>query len=266
METTGNGEKKSRIRSPNFPALTLQKSLDLARILFDTHSRHAVPLEVIAKDWGVSAKSSYIAQHIAALSAYGLIDVEGTKEDRKLKVSDLAFNIFIDKRPDSRDRASLIREAALKPDIFQKICAEYVEGLPVDHLLEYQLVKEYEFNPKTVSEFISILRSTMDYAKVYECGNIEADIKPKEEQKTMPASKISTKGTETIHGAAYIPTPDEREIANYPVGQGLKARIVISGNAPITMKSIEKLIKLLELNKEDLPDSITQGADDPTDN
>jgi hypothetical protein len=46
----------------------------------------------------------------------------------------------------------------------------------------------------------------------------------------------------------------EREIANYPVGRGLKARIFISGASPVTIKSIEKLIKLLELNKEDLPE------------
>ena len=49
---------------------------------------------------------------------------------------------------------------------------------------------------------------------------------------------------------------NEREIANYPVGRGLKARILFSGETPITSESIDKLIKLLELNKEDLPDVI----------
>jgi hypothetical protein len=48
---------------------------------------------------------------------------------------------------------------------------------------------------------------------------------------------------------------NEREIANYPVGKGLKARILFSGERPITEESIEKLIKLLELNKNDLPEA-----------
>ena len=240
METTGNGEKKSRIRSPNFPALALEKSLDLARILFDNHARHAVPLEVVAKDWGLSAKSSYIAQHIAALSAYGLITVEGSKEGRKVTVSDLAFNIFIDKRPDSQDRARLIREAALKPDIFSKLRAEYDEEPPKDHLLEYTLVKEYDFNPKTVHEFINIFRSTIDYAKVYEYGKIEADITREEDLKMLSASqKTAATGGVIVGGSASTAhsTMDMlREMAGQPITSIMEIPIPIPPDKMITIR------------------------------
>ena len=205
METLSNGETKTRDRSPNYPSLTLEKSLDLAKILFSTHGRHAVPLEVVAKDWNVSPKSSYISQHIAALSAYGLIDVEGSKEERKLTISDMAFNIFIDRRPDSQERDALIREAAVKPYMFKRICDDYPDGLPAEHLLDYELVKTHRFNQNAVKDFINVFRKTMDYAKVYECDKIEADIKRTEDTQMIPASQKTTlTGGAVIGGAASI--------------------------------------------------------------
>jgi antitoxin component HigA of HigAB toxin-antitoxin module len=265
MELHNGIEKKSRHRSPNYPSITLQKGMELAKTLFEVHGRHAAPLEVAARDWGVSATSSYTAQQVAALAAYGLVDVEGTKEAKRVKVSDLAFNIFIDRRPDSRDRCALIKEAALRPDIFRKLYDAYPDRLPVDHALEYELVKEYKFNPKSVLDFISILRATLDFAKVYEPDILEAELFPNEEGKMIAAPDKTP-----VKEAIPLPVDpirikmsmDEREIANYPIGQGLKARILISGKSPLTQKAIEKLVALLNLNKEDLQDLPEVGDDE----
>ena len=70
-------------------------------------------------------------------------------------------------------------------------------------------------------------------------------------------SKISREIPRGIPGVHISPgIAKKREIANYPVGPGLKARIIFSGESLITTESIEKLIKLLDLNKKDLPEKI----------
>jgi hypothetical protein len=157
-----------------------------------------------------------------------------------------------------------MKEAALKPEIFRKLYDVYPEKLPADHALDYELKKDHKFNPNSVHDFIGILKATFDFAKVYEHDISEAEIIPAEEKKMIAASdKIPVKETAPIGKAGFVLVAGDREIANYPVLPGLKARILMSGKTPVTGKAIEKLIALLGLNKEDLAESDC-GEDQPS--
>jgi hypothetical protein len=245
-------DKKTRVRSPNYPFLTLEKGIEFVKGIYEHHNRYSVATEVAAKDMGVSPKGSYLAQHLAALSQYGLIDLEGETGSRKIKISDLAFKIMVDQRPDSEERDGLIKEAALKPTTFRKIFDAYPSGLPADSAIEYKLKAELAFNPKSVGDFISNFKSTMDYAKVYKSGIMGQEKTPIKEPDMNATDKVQVKDVPNVRISPPPITLDEREIANYPVGPGRRARIFFSGGSP-TVESIEKLIKLLELNKEDFP-------------
>jgi len=97
--------KPKRLRSPNFPVLSLEKCLSLTQTLLDKYARHPTPLEIFMKALGyTTTKSSTGMQTLAALSAYGLINVEGTGINRKIKVSDLAFRILKIGRASCRER------------------------------------------------------------------------------------------------------------------------------------------------------------------
>lgn len=266
-----NNEKKKRVRSPNYPIFPIEKAIELANALFKSQARYQVPAEVAAKDWNISPKSSYLSQHVAAMSSYKLIDIEGEKDSRKVKISDLAFKIIIDTRPDSEDRKFLIAEAALNPAIFRNIYEKYPSGLPSDHALRYDLLTEYKFNPDSVDDFIKIMKQTFDFANIYKSGIIGDKNKPTEEPDIMQSDKTIIKEAASAKAAfpsfiAQGSASSEREIANYPVGRGLKARILISGASSVTGDAIEKLIKLLELNKEDLPEIIPDEKSEQTEN
>jgi hypothetical protein len=248
METQNGVAKKSRLRSPNYPALNLQKSLELAKKLFDVHGRRPIPLGVAAQDWGVAPTSNYTAQHLAAITAFGLVGIEGSKDERKLTISDLAYNIFIDNRPDSRDRSALIAKAALNPDIFAKLYDKYFEKLPPDHALEYELVKEHKFNPNSVHNFIKIFKESLGFAKVYESDIVEAENHPIEEGKMIPASdKIPVNEALPIQAPRSNVVLGEREFANFPISPEHNARILISGEFPVPEEAMKKLIKFLAL-------------------
>jgi len=242
------GQKK-RIRSPNYPSLPLQKSLELVEALLKEHNRYFVVLEVAGKCWDISAKSSYIAQHIAALTAYGLIDSEGEKGSKKIKVSDLAFKILMDKRPDSEEREVLTKEAALKPNMFKKIYENYPTIFPAGATLDYELKTKYGFNPASVTDFIDIFKQTFDFAKVYKSAIMgEEKIPIKEAEMLLTTDKTPAKDSFQIKTLG-----NEMEIANYRVGSDVNIRITMSGQGVITQGSIDKLIKHLELDKESFP-------------
>lgn len=262
---TDQTEKSIRLRSPNYPAFSLEQCIEKARVLFETFKRSGVAFEVASNALKHSPKSSVGKQVMAALSYYGLIEIEGRGNDRRVKVSDLAFNIIIDDRPDSSGRDTAIREAAMNPSIFKKIMDSYEGKHPADSALEYDLKTKYKFNPKTAKGFVKVFNNTMDFAKMYK-NDIMPDENALHEETGMitQEDKIGAKGTaprETIKPLVTAGTGNEREIANYPVGRGLKAKITFYGDSAITIQSIEKLIQLLQLNKEDLPEEKPDGKE-----
>jgi hypothetical protein len=50
-----------------------------------------------------------------------------------------------------------------------------------------------------------------------------------------------------------------RIIANYPIKQGLKARIIVYGTPLLTRDAVQKLIDLLKLNFDDLEENDERG-------
>jgi len=268
MEPQKVKAKLLRLRSPNYPSLTLEKALELAEVLLKDHSRYPVSLKVAAESWGVSPESSYVAQHIAALSYYGLIATEGEKDSKKIKISELAYKILMDKRPDSQERKALILEAALNPGIIKKLFDTYPSGLPADHALEYELTTKHQFNPKSVTDFITLFKKNMDFAQIYKSGIMDGEKPPTKEPDMATTNENSLiKGQQSAKIlSATIPLPNERKIAEYPVGRGLSARILVSGEAPFTMESFKKLINLLELTKEDIIENIPNAKEKPSEN
>jgi hypothetical protein len=265
-EDMENIEKKKRVRSPNYPVIALEKGIELVAALFKSQQRYPVSVEVAAKDWNISPKSSYLAQHVAAMSAYGLVDIEGEKESLKVKVSELAFKIIVDKRPDSDDRKTLIMAAALNPTIFRNIYDKYRSGLPSDHALQYELVTSYKFNPDAVDDFMKIMKQTFSFANVYESGIIGGNDKPAE----VPDMNMNAENQKDIPRKSFIPPKysdpeDERVIATYTIGRGSDARIVISGQRT-TKESIEKFLKRLQEDKEYLIENIPEEQADPAKN
>ncbi len=268
--------KPKKTRSPNFPAVSLEKSLSWAQTLFDKYARNPIAAEIAIKALNYSPKSSHGLQATAALAAYGLVQVEGLGADKKIAVSDLAFKILADKRNFSPEREAAIREAALKPSIFQKIIEHYPQSLPADDALEWELVSTYKFNKASVRDFIAAFKGTLDFAKVYESGIIGDKYTPPETLDQEPqGDKPMTTQQETIRPpspryASLKPStfitdaPEgEYEISKFFLGKDISVRILSS--APITeftQKTIEKLIKHLELDKEDLPADDVEKTDD----
>ena len=266
-----NTEKKKRTRSPNFPTSGLKKALELAMKLYGRYGKHNTAWDVAITYLGYTPKSSAGLQAMASLSYYGLMNIQGTKSSRKVNITDLAFSILMDDRENSFDRDSAIQRAALSTTMFNKNRMQYPHDLPADESLRHELVMTHKFNPASVPDFIKQFKETMAYAKIYESGIIgeggeiedeesEGAEQEESERHKPPSFLKPPKGRATGKGQLG---KDEMEIAKYPVGKNTYIRLIASG--PITQKSIEKLSKLLDINKDDFPEDIPE-SDESSDN
>jgi hypothetical protein len=156
--------KKPRNRSPNHPFLDLEDALKRVTELHSQYGKHQVPIANAHQLWGYKEHSGFANQCVAALKAYGFIDVHGQGKERKLQVTDRADRIV----RNAPDRAALLKKAAKEPTIHLELLTEYGEtGLPPDDILRTYLVWERpggRFNEDVVDAFIERFRATLGFA------------------------------------------------------------------------------------------------------
>jgi len=184
---------KKEGRSPGYPSISLEVALGRAQILKDREpGRHFAHISTIFEYWGYGSKSSTGLLTLAALKKFGLIEDRGAKETREAKISDLAWRILEDNRPNSAERAALIQEAALRPPVHRKLWNDYKGQLPSDETLRYRLRTTEKFTLGAVDDFIREFRATIAFAKLEWSDSIlgyEEDKPPAEEDYAMPSAR-----------------------------------------------------------------------------
>jgi hypothetical protein len=127
----------NRTRSPSYPSTSLEQAIEIVRRLHREERTNTVDREVAAKAIGYSGLTGRSATILSDLSQYGLVERTGKSG---LRVSALAVDIL---HPDDRHSlAAALREAAQKPDLYQRIMERFTDGLPSQNALESFLVKQ----------------------------------------------------------------------------------------------------------------------------
>jgi hypothetical protein len=178
---------RSKDRSPNYPMIDLGKALEKAEIIHGIYKMHEMPIGMAHERLGYKPHSGIGNQCVAALRAYGLLNVIGQGEQRKVSISTDGDRI-IRKAP---NRDQLLKEAALRPAINGEIWEHFSStgGIPTDDLLRHYLVwdrPDPKFNEKSVDGFIADFRATLALAKM-EGGGIIGDEK---EDNRPPEPKV----------------------------------------------------------------------------
>lgn len=157
--------KAAKDRSPNFPFISLEQALVRAAQFYGQEKRGSAPVAAVAAHWNYSPSSSGLLQTIAALKSYGLMEDDGSGETRKVRLTDLAFRILLDQRPDSVEREQFKRQAALRPNIAAEIKEKWPTGLPSGPTLSHFLVLERGFNQQTALRVSKILEENESFTK-----------------------------------------------------------------------------------------------------
>jgi len=163
------GSAKPKGRSPSYPSITLQKAIERAGQLFKVERQYPTAVEAVVRHWGYAGVTGPAGMTVAALKKYGLAEDEGSKSERKLRLTDLAVQIL--NHPDPEARAAAIREAALMPAIHREMWDRYGAELPSDGNLMWMLQREDSFTETGAQEFIRQYRSTVDFANLTQAGS-----------------------------------------------------------------------------------------------
>lgn len=205
--------KKNKPRSPGYPAIDLEKAIEKARELHKQLGRHEADETSVYKILGYAGRSGTSATVLAALKAFGLVEASGAG----WKISQLANRIFIDNRPDTTEKAAMIREAALKPAMHKYMFDTYgaTKDLPADSVMEFHLQDVKAFTAQGAKQFIEEYKATMAFVGGTDGANMSSDGEdetPEEVQMNVHSEPSRTLNT----GATRLPdqplSPGMREV------------------------------------------------------
>lgn len=146
----------TRARSPNYPAISLPKAIEMARRVYDKNHLHKASPPVVAVAIGYTSLNGNSATAISSLKKFGLLEDEG----KDLKISQEALAILVEP-PGSPERAKQIVELAFRPALFQVINSTYPGQPPNDDILRSFLLRN-GFVQSTVDLPIRAYRETME--------------------------------------------------------------------------------------------------------
>lgn len=251
---TNQTEKKKRKagkRSPSYPMLSLDEAIEKAKVLWEKDKNNSIPIEAVYEHLGYRSKAGYAARVLAALKKFNLIfekqdDILLTEE-----AVDLALH-----SPTEEHYKETVKKLALSPSIYEKLFNEYNGKLPSDANLRIKLIKDYEFNPESVDDFLTNFRRTIDFAGL--SAQAGDDIKVEDVAKVDMSKLLPPKtGKDFVRGSATLV-----QSFDVPLMEGSKATITFD-KYPLEEADVELLKKWFEVyapaimkkKKEGNPDS-----------
>ncbi len=226
----------ARIRSPNYPALSLPEAIKSVGTIQAAEQHLAAPKEVAAKHLGYASLHGLAARTISAIEKYGLLEeVSGDK----VKVSPLAMSILFPSSPDEKQAA--INEAAFKPALFAAIKEEWEGSRPSDENLRVYLIRK-KFGSDALGRVIEVYKQTMDLVTPESGGYVaeKPDAKGQQQEKPM---------TPATHQPVRIqppPTNEPYRVSFSPGGIEVSARLTDPASADELIRSINALKLLLK--------------------
>lgn len=262
--------RKAVTRGVSYPFMSLGEALDVAQKFYSAERKAAAPVASAIAHFGYAETSSGGRQTISALLQFGLLEDEGRKEDRHVKLTQRALDALLSELDSTERRAALI-ECVQSPKIYRDIFTKWHDGLPSDQTISFYLQREKNFNPKAIASFVKDLRSSLAFVGVEQPGELNApdnlisfsnrenqqtgrdvssasqhEVPQRNNQPATPLVEYSTPNPSTPLAAG------EKEWLRGSLSKDTEYRLLIKGT--IGSKQIARLIKLLEVQKSVLDD------------
>jgi hypothetical protein len=209
---------------------------------------------------GLKAGTGGANRVLAALRAYGLVQ---RQSGGNYNISDKAWRILVVLPNDSPERDQLMREAAMSPSLFKEIVALYPDELPSDATLRSYLLLNKGFNENSIGRFLEVFKAALAIAKTgssdytpdsdEQIDENEEDGQVQQQQtSTTPILRSPTKQElARMFSSRESPIPIEGKELRFNISRDSEAQVIFSG--PVTQEAIDKLAKLLELQKDTFP-------------
>jgi hypothetical protein len=225
-----------RIRSPNYPAISLPEAITRVTTLYRAIHTHAAPRDVVAKGMGYTSLNGASATAISALHKYGLLERSGDD----VKVSERALSILHPHTPE--EKAAAITAAAGEPALFAELAERFPGAMPHEELLRNYLVRK-GFAPGALGPVIAAYRDTSDM--VVSEGRGYDSPQPLSMPEASPVTQITPQHRVLPENIALI-QGDGRQVGRYDFEEGGFVKIVASPEIDTeeALNMVETIIQL----------------------
>jgi hypothetical protein len=151
----------ARMRSPNFPGLSLEDAVKFVKPVWDQNRRVLISREVAAKDLGYTGLTGRSLKVLGAMNQYGLIE---NKAGGQMRVSKLAEDILIG-YPEAVKRAA-VSEAGRTPSLFREIYERFEDHVPSENAVRSFLLQK-GFTNAGVEKALRSFSETNRYVEIY---------------------------------------------------------------------------------------------------
>jgi hypothetical protein len=261
----------AKVRSPNYPLMSLGPALEAIRPAFKNENRNKMSRSVLAKHMGYNSLNGRALGKIGAVRAYGLIEGAGDE----LRITDDAVKALM-APVDSKERLDALGRLANRPVLFQELRKDFPDTMPSLHNLKYALVKR-QFTEDAAEKAAKSYLATMNFAG----GIADSYSPPDDELEGADESQGAVEATKPVNWPwSQVPgtvTPPlataplgkvalmagERELTTGLLAKGASFRLIVTG--AIGVKEIDRLIQKLQIDKEilaDQDDVLPEDGDD----
>jgi hypothetical protein len=240
-------EAPRRIRSPNYPALSLPEAIERIESVFERERQHSMSKEVALKGMGYSGVNGAALGTLSAVVKYGLLEKNG----ENYRVTSRAVSILHPKSVEEKHAA--LREAAFAPALFAELAEEFPGGSVSDDNLRSYLVRR-DFSSGALSGVISAFRETMQLVSFDQEKPPQLALPAPVNAAARAGGALTQQQMPAMSNAQVAPTTAPSSWVLSTNGQVLTVHAQLD-NA----KSVDKLIRVLEANKLLLP------QDEPSD-
>ena len=222
----------ARMRSPNYPAISLREAIDRIQLLFGKAHTKLISREQAVEAMGYDGLHGASLGAISAVLKYGLWG----KVDNQVKVSDRAMSIIAPN--DNEERQTAIHDAAFNPPLFGEIHERFLGEIPNDDKLRSFLLRK-NFSSSALDRVIRSYRETMELV-TDEAGGYN------DESQSAEPDTMHEPSQRSFQQDRGRPTPPPR---------GTPFRVALEGDAIevtgrlTTPEEVDKLVKILQLNK-----------------
>ncbi len=258
-QSNGHGAKavrRQKGRSPSYPGISLRVAVERARAVYEKARRHSLPMSAITEIWGFKSHLTGPASvSYAALKKFGLLDEEGSGDQRVARLSPLAMDILL--KPDPSDA---IRQAALRPPIHREMWEEYGDDLPPNETLRWRLVAQRAFTETGYEEFLREYRDTIAFAQLVSPPSGGEDVADEDEAPSAvvyPATSVEASTLDRAFGirsqmSPAAPQPMPPGTLRIPVRLIGGSAVFIEGPFPISEADWAHLLAVLQAMKPGL--------------
>lgn len=179
--------------------MSLREAIEAALKIYSQDRRHAIPVELAAQHLGYKGANNGAAiKALASIRYFGLLGrpQEGLLAVEK-EVEDYHF------APDAAQKAQLIHKWLLTPPVFAEVLAKFVDGLPSDAALKFELIQR-GFLPGAAEALVGVMKDSVEFAHYYERSELSASAEPARVQSESPASPSTSALAEAVRVPSAI--------------------------------------------------------------